>query len=293
MTYSIVRATPDLAPALGRICYEAFGTLHERHQVPRDFADEAMACMVLGMLCSRPDFAGFVAMQDGSPIGSNFISFTDEVAGVGPITVDPACQAKGVGRALMRAVLDEAASRSVRHVRLMQEAVNTTSLSLYTSLGFDWREAVAVMTLEPADGPPPEGVRAMTQGDLDAAHRLSEHHYHHSRRNEVAAALHAGLPVLVRERAARPGARGDLSAYLIPGFFGHGFAATHEDMLALMDAAARTAPPPFRKLLLPLGQVDLFRAMLARGCRTLKVMNFMTVGPYTPPRESWIPSIGN
>lgn len=286
MSFQIIRATPDHAPALGRICFNAFGTLHERHRIPRDFEDEAMACMVLSMLCSRPDFAGFVAVQDGVPIGSNFISFTDPVAGVGPITVTPDCQARGVGRALMQAVLDEAARRAVPHVRLMQEAVNTTSLSLYTSLGFDWREAVAVMTLVPGAQPAP-GVRTMTPADLDAAHRLAVEHYGHSRRNEVAAAMHAELPVLVRERA------GGVTGYLIPGFFGHGFARSHDDMLALMDGAARMAPPPFHKLLVPMGQVALYRDMLARGCRTLKVMNYMTVGPYTTPRESWIPSIGN
>jgi hypothetical protein len=67
----------------------------------------------------------------------------------------------------MMAVLDEAARRNVPDVRLLQEAINTTSLSLYTSLGFRWRDSVAVMQAAPAPEADP-AVRAMTEADLAA-----------------------------------------------------------------------------------------------------------------------------
>ena len=48
------------------------------------------------------------ALEDGRPVGSNFLWHTDAVAGVGPITVDPAFQGRKIGRALMEAVLQYA-----------------------------------------------------------------------------------------------------------------------------------------------------------------------------------------
>jgi len=62
---------------------------------------------------------------------------TSGAPGVGPITIAPDAQSRGTGRALMLAVMHEAARRAIRHVRLLQEAVNTTSLSRDTKLGFD------------------------------------------------------------------------------------------------------------------------------------------------------------
>ncbi len=186
----------------------------------------------------------------------------------------------------MKAVLDESQRRGVARVRLMQEAVNTASLSLYTSLGFDWRDAVAIVQLKKASQRD-QSVRMMTENDLPDADHLSSHHYHHTRRNEVASALRAHFPVLVRERAGR------VTGYLIPGFFGHGFADTRDDMLALLGEVEHVAPPAFHRVLVPMSQQVLYRELLARGCRTVKVMNYMTVGPYEAPRESWLPSIGN
>jgi len=124
MPLDIQPISPADAKSLARICFDAFGALHERHSTPRDFDSLEVAELVIGMMASNPAFCGFAARLDGRLVGSNFISFVDEVAGVGPITVDPSCQGTGVGKALMRAVLDEASRRGVPQVRLLQEAIN-------------------------------------------------------------------------------------------------------------------------------------------------------------------------
>ena len=54
-----------------------------------------------------------------------------DVAGIGPITVDPALQNGTIGRRLMEAVL-ERARQGVQGVRLVQAAYHSRSLSLYT-----------------------------------------------------------------------------------------------------------------------------------------------------------------
>ena len=51
----LVRAEPQHVPELGRICYEAFKDLHDRHRVHLDFASVSMARHAIGLLVSRED----------------------------------------------------------------------------------------------------------------------------------------------------------------------------------------------------------------------------------------------
>src|SRR5688500_14371619 len=147
MSIELIPATPEHLDALSRICHFAFNTLHQRHNVLPDVPTEDVGRLIIGAVLQRPDYAGVVAVDDGRILGSNFLLLADEVAGVGPITVDPTTQSRGVGRLLMQWVIDEARRRRGRdgHVRLFQEALNGTSLSLYTRLGFRWRDAAALM----------------------------------------------------------------------------------------------------------------------------------------------------
>lgn len=288
MTLEIHRLTSEhahLVPTLGQICFEAFGTLQDRHGVERDFDTAETATMVVGMFASRADFAGFVAMENGQPVGSNFLGASDGVAGVGPITIRPDVQSNGIGRALMLAVMEEAKVRGIPQVRLMQEAINTASLSLYTKLGFDWRESCALMRLAPAPKDDPR-IRPLSAADLDAVEHISARHYHASRRNETAGFLKSGFPGFGLERA------GKLVGYYFPGFLGHGFAETPEELATLVLHSARHAPPPFLKAIVPLGEHALHRELLAKGCRTIKLFNYMTTGEYRAPVGAWIPSIG-
>lgn len=287
MPITIRPVTPELVAPLAQICFEAFGTLHDRHGVERDFDSVETAGMMIGMVSTRPDFAGYVAIDADCKaiLGSNFIQFSDPVAGVGPITIDPAAQARGVGKALMLAVMNEAKRRGVTQVRLMQESINTSSLSLYTKLGFDWRECCSLMRPTPAAADDPR-CRPITESDLPAIDAISRRHYGSSRINEAAGLLKIGLPGFILSRGGN-----DVGYYFI-GFIGHGFAETDADMADLIAHTLRHAPPHFHKLLLPLGQNNLHRTLMSRGGRTIKMFNYMTTGPYTRPIGAWVPSIG-
>jgi GNAT superfamily N-acetyltransferase len=287
MPISIQPIRPEHVPPAAKICFEAFGALQDRHGVERDFDSIETAGMVVGMFASRPDFAGFVAIDDDGRtlLGSNFLGFSDPVAGVGPITVRPDAQSRGVGKLLMLAVMDEAARRGIAQVRLMQEAINTTSLSLYTKLGFDWREACALMRPAPAPADDPRA-RPVTEADLPAIAAISARYYHAPRVNEVAGFLRMQLPGAILRRDGRE------VGYFFPGLLGHGFAETPDDMAALITHAARHAPPPLLRMILPLSQHALHRALLARGCRTIKLFNYMTTGDYRAPEGAWMPCIG-
>ena len=188
MALELVPATDAHLDRLSVICHEAFSALHDRFGIERDIPDPEVGKMIIGQTIGRPDYTGVVAVLDGRIVGSNFLLHADEVAGVGPITVDPAVQSKGIGRALMQWVIDEARRREIRQTRLFQEALNTTSLSLYTSLGFDWRDSAALMQARPAAAADPD-TRPITADDLPAVAELSRQAYGFSRAGDAAQLL--------------------------------------------------------------------------------------------------------
>jgi GNAT superfamily N-acetyltransferase len=283
-TIELITPNPQHVPELGRICFEAFRSIHDRHNFPRDFPDVETAVKVVGLLSGLPEVFGVAARDNGRWVGSNFMLLTDPVAGVGPITIDPAYQGNGVGRKLMQAVLDHATQRGVGRVRLLQDSFNTASLSLYASLGFDVREPIGVLRASPPAGPDPS-VRPAHPSDLPALKQLSARLYRVSRDGEIAHWLGSGIPFLVRETG------GAIRGYLGAGKLGHGVAETEADALALINQLSRHAPPGLDVFFLPLRLTSFYCAAMHDGCRLLKVMTLMTRGPYEPPPAIWMPSV--
>ena len=280
----LIRAEPQHVGEMGRICYEAFKELHDRHRLPLDVPSATLARQLLGMMVSRSDFYSVVALLEGQVVGSNFLCFSDPVAAIGPITVEPGLQGQGIGLALMQDVVEHGRRRGIERIRLMQETINAGSLSLYASMGFDSREEVAYLQAAAAPAEDPS-VRPVTDKDLAAVEKLSADIYQTSRRNEVAAAIRYGFTPLLRQRDGR------VTGYLIPGLFGHGVAESADDACALVGEMARRLPPEAARFFCPVRQANFYRQVLKMGCRTIKVLTLMTLGPYEPPREVWLPSV--
>ena len=277
-------AEPGDVEACAQICFDAFGGLHDHHRFPRDFPVLEAAAGIMGMWIPHPSIWGVVAELDGRIVGSNFLDERDPIRGVGPITVDPQGQAAGVGRKLMRAVLER--GEGAAGIRLLQDAFNMRSLSLYESLGFDVKEPVAVMTGKPRSGPV-DGVevRPLQEADLDECESLCKQVHRFGRTNELRDATQAFAPfVAVRN--------GRLVAYASAVTFwpmNHGVAENEDDMKALLLGAAAAVEDPLA-LLVPL-RSGLFRWGLGEGLRLVKPMNLMTMGEYQPARGSWFPSV--
>ena len=284
LNVELIKPEPEHVPELGRICFEAFKGIHDRHAFPRDVPTVEIANMIMEMLVSRKDFYGVASRVDGRLAGSNFISLTDPVGGIGPITVDPAFEGRGIGRKLMRAVIDHAEGRGMKDVRLLQDSFNTKSLSLYASLGFEARAPIGLMEARPAAAPD-ISVRPATIADVPALDELCRRVFKVSRRGELTSAVQSGFPVYLKEREGRP------RAYWIAGFFGHGAGETAADALAVVGEAARHVPKETALFFCPLTSGDFYRAALQAGHRLRKVMTYMTRGPFQHPEQIWMPSI--
>lgn len=283
MEITLRQATPEDAEVCGRICYEAFTKISTDHNFPPDFPNAEVATGFLSLLFNHPGFYAVVAECDGRIAGSNVLDERSVIAGVGPITVAPGTQNGGVGRALMRYVLDRAASRGAPGVRLVQSAFHNRSLSLYTKLGFHPREPLSCV-----QGPPIGArisgydVRPAGEAERPACNEVCARVHGHTRDGELRDAIEQGSALVV-ERAGR------ITGYATGlAFFAHAVAETNEDIQALIAAAPAFVGPG---ILVPTRNAALLRWCLGHGLRIVQPMTLMSVGLYSEPQGAYLPSI--
>jgi hypothetical protein len=235
------------------------------------------------MMFSHPGFYCVVAESSGQILGSNCLDERSAIAGVGPITIDPMTQNKGVGRALMEAVLARSAERGFKGARLLQAAFHNRSLSLYTKLGFDTREPISAMQGPPIKvATPGYNVRPARMSDLDKCNGVCQRVHGHDRNGEVRDAIGQGS-VVVAERDGR------IVAYsTLIGFFGHTVGENNADVQALIANADAFAGPG---ILVPTRNAGLFRWCLENRLRVVQPLTLMTVGFYNEPAGAFLPSI--
>lgn len=283
MNLKLRAGVPEDAETLGRICYEAFKTISQKHNFPPDFPNSEVASGLMSMMLARPDVYSVVAENGKGPLGSNFLWEGDSVAGVGPITIDPGSQDSGIGKALMLDVIRRADEKGALSVRLVQAAYHSRSLSLYTKLGFDTVEPLANMQGNPlnleSDG---YEVRKMTPSDLAPADCLYHRVHRHTRTSEVSKALNQGTATVVEREGRITGYSTGL------GFFGHAVGETNDDIKALIAAADSFAGPGF---LLPARNAELMRWCLEHGLKVVQPLTLMSRGFYQEPRGAFLPSI--
>jgi predicted N-acetyltransferase YhbS len=272
------------AEACGRILFDAFGGIHDHHRFPRDFPTLEGALGLMERSVAHPSIWGVVAEVEGRIVGSVFLDERDAIRGVGPITVAPDAQNAGVGRTLMEAALER--GRGAPGLRLLQDAFNIRSLSLYASLGFDVKEPVAVVGGSPRSGAVRGvDVRPMEEGDLGECGALCERVHGFERTNGLRDSVRARTAfVAVRDRR--------IAAYassVTSWTAAHGVAGSEADMTALLQGAAAAVREPLA-FLVPL-RSGLFRWSLREGLHVAKPMNLMALGEYREPRGSWFPSV--
>jgi len=270
-------------PECGRVCYDAFNTIAARHGFPPEYPSVEVATTLISELIEHPGFFALVAECDGRFVGSGFLDERSAIVGVGHVTVAPDMQGRGVGRTLMTALLRRCAERRVPGVRLLEAAYKNRSICLYTKLGFDFREPIAVMQGDPMGlRIPGYGVRAAMVADFEMCNALCLRVHGHDRRGELSEALAHGTARVV-ERGGR------ITGYTTGiGFYAHSVAETNDDLQALIGAAEAFPGPGF---LVPMRNPELLRWCLAHGLRPVLVLNLMTIGLYSEPRGAFLASV--
>jgi predicted N-acetyltransferase YhbS len=281
---TIRQARPEDLDACGRVCYRAFLDIARRHGFAPDFESEESARLALGSFVSHPLTYGVVAEKDGRVIGSTFVHDRRPVAGIGPVTVDPAGQDGGVGRAMMEAILEWARQREFSAIRLVQTAYHMRSLALYASLGFDAREPLSCLQGQAiGEIAPGREVRRASTDDIASCNDLCQTVHGFARSFELTRGIQRGAAlVCVRE--------GRITGYVSEvAFWGHGVSETDDDMMALIGAAPVFGGPGF---LVPTRNTGLLRWCLARGLRIVQPMTLMTMGWFQEPAATYLPSVG-
>jgi predicted N-acetyltransferase YhbS len=277
------RGVPADSAECGRICFEAFKGIADRHNFPQDFPSPEVASGLMAFLLAHHNFYSTVAEIDGRIVGSNFLDERSQIAGVGPISVDPKAQTRGIGRRLMEDVLARSRERRFGGVRLVQAGYNNQTLCLYSKLGFRTREPLSLVT-----GAPPRvkltgyNVRIAGKEDIDTCNQLCRTVHGHDRAGEVEDA--------VREKTATVAERlGRVTGYATSiGFFAHAVSETNEDMMALIGAAENITGPG---ILVPTRNHALFTWCLNNNLQLNQQMTLMSIGLYGEPSGIYLPSV--
>lgn len=283
MNVTLRPGTAADAERCGEICYNAFKAVAEQHNFPPDFPSQEVARGLLARLLANPGFYSVVAEFDGTIVGSNFVDERSTIAGLGPITVDPAVQNRAVGRQLMQNALDRVRQEAFPGVRLLQAAYHNRSLSLYARLGFMVREPLSTMQ-GPALGVhiPGYSTRPATELDLGTCNEICAKVHGHDRAGELCDAIKETTATVVEHAGRIVGYSSSIA------FFGHAVAKTNEGLKALIAAAPAFGGPGF---LVPTRNAELFLWCLERGLRVVQPMTLMSIGLYNEPAGAFLPSI--
>jgi predicted N-acetyltransferase YhbS len=283
MSVQLRLARPEDATTCGTICYDAFRSVAERHGFLPDFPDADIPIGLFEHVIPRDDVYTVVAESDGRIVGSNVLWENSEIAGVGPITVDPDTQGASVGRLLMEDVLERSKDRGFAGVRLVQTPFNNLTLALYSKLGFDVKEPLSVMQGSALNSSiSGHDVRAATMDDLEKCNALCRKTHGHDRHGHLIDAIQQGTATIVERD-------GQITGYAsMIGFFGHSVGETNDDLKALICAAEEFAGPGFH---VPSRNAELMRWCLDQGLRIRQPMTLMSIGPYQKPTGAFIPSV--
>jgi predicted N-acetyltransferase YhbS len=283
MNVTLRPGTAADAERCGEICYNAFKAVADQHNFPPDFPSQEVTRGLLDRLLANPGFYSVVAEFDGTVVGSNFVDERSTIAGLGPITVDPAVQNRAVGRQLMQNALDRVKQRAFPGVRLLQATYHNRSLSLYARLGFVAREPLSTMQGPALDVHiPGYTTRPATELDLGTCNEICAKVHGHDRAGELRNAIKETTATVVEHAGRIVGYSSSIA------FFGHAVAETNEGLKALIGAAPAFGGPGF---LVPTRNAELFLWCLERGLQVVQPMTLMSIGLYNEPAGAFLPSI--
>ena len=282
MTVTIRHMLAEDIPRVGAVMVTAFNDVFRRHGYPEPFPSSAAGTSIAQGYARLEPNECFTALQDGQIVGSGFIHLRGDTAGIGPITVDPRAQTRGIGRALMQAVIE--AGGGCPSLRLVQDAFNVVSFPLYSSLGFEVCDTIASLV--------GRNIRGDVSEDVEIREWQAEYIEH-------LAALDTRLTGIGREQDlrffhAQPPhiaalVQGQLAGYLCflrteaGTFFGPAVATQPSVLRALILSAAEREQGKALRMRFPTRHATLLRELLAVGFRVETLQTYMVRGAWQTP----------
>ncbi|MBW2091926.1 MAG: GNAT family N-acetyltransferase, partial [Deltaproteobacteria bacterium] len=202
---------------------------------------------------------------------------------IGPISVDPAFQENGIGRRLMEAMLERCADAV--GIRLIQDAFNISSMSLYTSLGFAAKEPIVGMKGWLKGRPPRKNkVRRLRLEDLPACSALCYKVHGIERTHELRDSINDGTAFGIENN-------GKITAYVSSlSRQGHGLAEFEDDLKSVISFIHAKYKRPI-SILVPARQTSFFRWCLDQGLRVVDPLTLMAIGKYQQPKGCFFISV--
>ncbi len=269
-------------PEVGRIGVEAFNDLMARHNRPPLYPDPQVGPLAAtAYLTTDPD-CSLVATEDARIVGSVFYRRRGDAVSVGPATVAPADQGRGIGRNLIEEVVRR--EPNARSMRIMQDSLNLSAFELLVRIGYSLGEEIAMLTLPAGfreDCETNGGVRAASADDLAEIlimdRRLSgsdrKKDFEFLRRFGKVLVLHSGRTL-----------RGYLAQMPTPGrtMLGPGGANDEDALLRLiLHAVGETLGE--LSVLLPARSCTTVKPLLDLGFRLVGLANLMYRGEWKRP----------
>lgn len=276
----------DIDPC-GRIMYEAFKMINEVHGFPNlEVPSEEAGKQFVKFYIKNCYYFGKVAELDNRIVGSIFIDeHNPEVFGWTIMGVSSDVHNKGIGKRLLQEMVERC--KIAPGVRFLQHTFNTKTIAIYSSLGYDVRELVALISGNSKTAIPSHvEIRRMTVQDLDECAYLSKKIYGFDRNVELRDALIFFKPyVLIRD--------GHISGYFSAAdnwAQNHAVAETENDMKMLIQGIGSLTSEKLL-FLLPFRHSNLLRWCLNEGFRIIKPFTLMSSGEYNTPGGCYLTSI--
>jgi len=283
--------SPDDIHVVAPVITRAFNTVNARYGYPSEFPEPNVSTLMSRYYLSQDPEGCLVAERDGNICGSVFGRRRGDRVSVGPVSVDPACQAIGVGRRMMEALFDlypDAVS-----FRLTQAAFNKESFSLYSKTGFVAAEQLLRLERPPAPVTPEEDephVRVVTAENAPLVADLDRRLTGAERERELATLFGMG-------RVYVYGGDSDIQGYVAtmptpgPTLLGPAVAHSEAQLGALVRAALRDIGPRASGLHLPARFAPTIDECYRLGFRLFSLETFMVRGEWSPPQALYLHSL--
>eukprot|EP00803_Ostreobium_quekettii_P009377 evm.model.scf_1841EXC.2 EVM.evm.TU.scf_1841EXC.2 scf_1841EXC:12263-15257(+) len=311
--YVIRPATPEDIEPIAQLLDHAFSSFYGPLGAPSVFPESRDPVDVPELVTKgktlRDGIEQFVAVSvdnDGNEVevvGVNGVDLRDHVAGIGVLAAKPNSGCRGVGRALMKKAIELAENDKKETIALLVDSWALGAFALYSSLGFEVAEPMAVVegvigekaaeeALAWAEGEGLE-IRRMGEGDVEGCAELFSRCFGVGRgvgiRDSQEAPTGATALVAVRRRGGEAGGTGaqeEVVGYTTMLSMGGHYLAENEQVLkalvahgSQMVAAGGGLPGMgFSMNVLTESNPGFLRWALGAGLRVQRHVMFMTRG---------------